>query len=127
MPVVSILVGLILIAIGATGYVATEMASVTALIPAFLGIVFVICGFLARNEAMLKHAMHAAALVALIGFGATVTAIPTAIELMQGAEAEGHKGTIAYCKAATAVVCIVFVVLAINSFIQARKAKAAAA
>ena len=58
MPSVTIVYGAILTVIGLTGYFATGQASVTALIPAFLGVPVAICGLLARNERLLKHAMH---------------------------------------------------------------------
>ena len=67
MPLVTVVFGIILIAMGAGGYFGTGSESVTALIPAFFGVPMVIAGLLARQEKFLKHAMHAAALLALLG------------------------------------------------------------
>ena len=50
--------GLALIAVGIVGYVATDAVSVTALIPAFFGVVLVILAWLARNERHREHALH---------------------------------------------------------------------
>ena len=56
-----------LIVIGVVGYVATDRQSATALIPAFLGLLLLAFGWLARNDAYRKHAMHAVAVFALLG------------------------------------------------------------
>jgi hypothetical protein len=62
-----------LIPIGVVGYVATDRQSATALIPAFLGLLLLAFGWLARNEAYYrKHAMHAVAAVALLGLLGTI-------------------------------------------------------
>ena len=50
-----------LIVIGVVGYVATDRQSATALIPAFLGLLLLAFGWLARNEAYRKHAMRCSA------------------------------------------------------------------
>src|SRR5215467_9296051 len=60
--------GLVLAALGVGGYVATGRTSLTALIPLAFGLVLVVCGALARREALRKHAMHAAAVLGLLGF-----------------------------------------------------------
>ena len=57
--------GLILIVLGLAAYFLTGRVSVTALIPAFFGAVFVILALVARNEPARKHAMHAAVALAL--------------------------------------------------------------
>jgi hypothetical protein len=65
------LVGLILAALGIASYVGTGRTSITALIPAFFGVVFVLLAWIARNEAVRKHVMHAAMVIALLGIGGT--------------------------------------------------------
>lgn len=118
MPNVSIVVGLILIVIGALGYFMPEESSPTALIPAGIGLLFLVFGALAKRDGMLKHMMHAAMLLSLLAIGATITAVPTALEALQGAEVE--RPLAAYSKSATALVCVVFLLLAIKSFVRAR-------
>ena len=72
MPFTSIVCGTLLTLIGAVGYIyalTTEKASFTALIPAFFGIVLFILGLVANaKENIRKHLMHAAVLIALVGF-----------------------------------------------------------
>src|SRR5207253_7402475 len=73
-PFVSILFGLLLVGLGVDGYAdvvgligPTEPHSPTALIPAYFGAALILCGLIALNENLLKHAMHAAAMVGLVG------------------------------------------------------------
>ena len=67
MPATTRYVGLLLMIIGIGSYVLTGRTSVTALIPAFFGVVFVVLAYVARNEAARKHAMHVAVALALVG------------------------------------------------------------
>lgn len=118
MPSTSITFGVLLILLGIIGYVYGMMensASVTALIPAFFGIVLVILGFLAKSkEDLRKHLMHAAVAVALIGF------IITAGRLLSKLGSLTMSAAV-ISQAAMAVICLIFVLLSINSFISARR------
>ena len=77
MPSITRTLGLVLILLGLIGYFGTGRTSVTALIPAFFGAVFVILALVARSEAARKHAMHAAVALALVGLvGALVRVVP---------------------------------------------------
>ena len=70
MPPKTIVFALALIAVGVVAYAITLGHSAghpTALIPAAEGVLLLICGLLALKPAMLKHAMHAAAVVGLLG------------------------------------------------------------
>ena len=80
MPLVAILEGAILIIMGVYFYLFPEdEQSVTALIPAFIGLGLLIPGYLAYNPAMKMHAMHATAVFALIGTLGGAMGIPEAI------------------------------------------------
>ena len=67
------LVGMILVVLGVVSYAGTGRTSVTALIPAFFGVVFLILAWLARNESARRHVMHAAMVVALLGILGTAS------------------------------------------------------
>ena len=67
MPLTTRIVGILLVVVGLASYYLTGQTSITALIPAFFGIVFIVLALVARAEAARKHAMHAAVAVALIG------------------------------------------------------------
>jgi len=120
MPFTSIIVGLLLIAIGVVGYIhgmMNEKASVTALIPAFFGIVIALLGIIANaKESLRKHLMHAAVVVGLIGFVVPFGRVMSKISEFTLSAAVVSQLTMA-------AVCLVFVVLAVRSFITARKSE----
>ena len=68
MPIVSIVIGALLVGLGAYGYTASDTKSITAWIPAFVGGPLILCGLIALKESLLKHAMHVAAMLGLLGF-----------------------------------------------------------
>ena len=74
--------GLALVLVGLYGYFGYETRSITALIPAVVGIVLIVAGLAARAEENRKNAMHAGAGVALLGaiaaWGRLATAPPIA-------------------------------------------------
>jgi hypothetical protein len=119
---VSIIFGGLLIAVGLGGYFGTGTSSVTALIPAFVGGLLAVLGVVALKESLLKHAMHAAALLGLIGFlAAAGRFVPKAL---QGADL---REPALLCTGAMALLCAAFVGCCVNSFIQARRRRAARA
>ena len=119
MPQITIALGALLILIGVGFYFGTGATSVTALIPAFLGIPITIAGLVASRERWRKHAMHAAVLVALLGFLGSARGLLSLPALLSGAELARPAAVAA--QSITAVLCAVFVGLAVNSFIQARR------
>ena len=121
MPSTAIGVGLSLIMIGIAGYVwgmLDNKASVTALIPAFFGIVIALLGAFAKSsESARKHLMHAALLVALIGF-----VVPAYRLLSNLSGLTLSAGVVA--QAAMALICLMFIILGIQSFANARRSGA---
>ena len=63
--------GLALIVTGLYGYLGSGGASVTALIPAFLGAPIFLLSLASLNQKFLKIGMHINVVIALAGFGAT--------------------------------------------------------
>ena len=118
---ISIGIGVALILLGIAGYAASGAASLTALIPAAFGIALTVLGILARNERVRKHAMHGAALLAVIGFAATVSGLVRLFTLFGGGTVERPSAVVA--QSIMAVLCAVFVVMAVRSFILARRAR----
>jgi hypothetical protein len=110
--------GTLLILIGILGYVngiMTGHASLTALIPAAFGIVLAALGFAARAyEGMRRHLMHAAVVVALLGF------ILTAGRLAMNLSSLTYSAAVV-SQVSMSLVCLLFVVLAIKSFAEARR------
>jgi uncharacterized membrane protein len=111
--------GILLIILGAASYLGTGQESVTALIPSFFGILFVLFGWLGKKESLRKHMMHAAAGLALLGIFGTIGAVPGLIEVIGGGEVERPLATIA--RSAMFIMCVGFLIRAVQSFIAARK------
>ena len=121
MPVVTIVLAALLIVLGAAGYAASGMAAPTALIPAGFGIVFAALGAAARKEPLRKHAMHAAAALALIGFLATAAGVIEVFAMLAGDAPEQPLASSS--KAVMALALAAFLVLCVRSFRAARKAR----
>lgn len=117
----SIVLGIILVVLGLISYFGISSESITALIPAFLGIPVLIFGFLALNEKYLKHAMHGAAVLMLLGFGGTVGGLIKFFRMLGGEVFE--RPSALTVQAIMAVLCLVFLIFAIKSFIDARRKK----
>jgi hypothetical protein len=115
----SIIFGIILIILGLYSYFGISSESITALIPTFLGIPVLILGFLALNEKFLKHAMHGAAALMLLGFGGTVGGLIKFFKLLGGEVFE--RPSAITIQAIMALLCLIFLIFAIKSFIDARR------
>lgn len=125
MPVVSVVFGLLLVALGVwgrwggdlglwepLGFAPPEKLSGTALIPAYVGLALVILGLLALKESLLKHAMHLAAMVGVLGLVAALG------RLLATGKVAGVGGA---SLVGMTLLCAIFVALCVNSFIQVRR------
>lgn len=117
----TIIIGLLLNLVGLVGFFATGAIHYTALIPCILGAILVLCGIIALNPKLHMHVMHVAVLVGLLGFGATVSAFAKLPNVLKFAGAENENAAIA--KIATALLCGLFVILCVRSFVVARLLK----
>lgn len=118
MTTTSIIFGILLILIGVIGYVygmALGNASPTALIPAAFGLVIAVLGMVANaKESLRKHLMHAAVVLGLLGF-----ILPLGRVLSKLSDLTVSAPIVS--QLAMSAVCLVFVVLAVRSFIEARR------
>lgn len=114
----TILFGLLLVAIGLGGYYFADAKQPMALIPAVLGIAMFVCGVVAAQGAMRRLAMHVAALIGMIGFvGPMVTIFNDITNTANTAEV--------LAKGLTSALCLMFVLMCVNSFLEARRARTA--
>ncbi len=114
----TILFGLLLVAIGLGGYYFAAAKQPMALIPAVLGIAMFVCGVVAAQGAMRRLAMHVAALIGMIGFvGPMVTIFNDITNTANTAEV--------LAKGLTSALCLMFVLMCVNSFLEARRARTA--
>ncbi|HJZ59475.1 MAG TPA: hypothetical protein VKE74_31315 [Gemmataceae bacterium] len=144
MAVPTLITAVLLIVVGVVGYVGQvpepgKEKSLTALIPAMVGGVLAVCGLLAFSGKLRKHAMHFAAIVGLLGFvGGFMPLQRQAAGIKKAADEAGSPISTseawsridplkpsAVSGELMSLICLVFVGLCVNSFIQARKARAA--
>lgn len=119
MPKFSIVLGIIFIIMGLYGYFGISSESITALIPTFFGIPMLIFGWLGLNEKYLKHAMHGAAVLTLLGFAGTVGGLIKFFKMLGGEEMQ--RPAAVTVQAIMALLCLLFLVFAVKSFIDARR------
>ena len=119
MPTTAIWCGRLLVLVGLVGYgygLYIAAPSLTAFIPAIFGLVLMVLGYVARaSEGARKHIMHAAVIVGLLGFIAALVGL-----FRKGIPAAIGAGIVSQIE--MALICLVFVVLAVRSFIAARTA-----
>jgi hypothetical protein len=127
MPKATIVVGVLLSAIGLWGFFgsASDHRSVTALIPAFVGVPLLVLGALAVAKPDLrKHTMHAAAALGLLGFvmaggRAAMTIARSGVGVLLSDDPT--IGRAPRMVVLMALVCLVFTILCVASFVQARR------
>ena len=116
----SVLFGLLLAAIGAAGYVLSDMVSPTALIPAAFGVVIAMLGLYGRDPARRRTAMHLAMGIALVGILGSIGGVFA----LAGAVASGSApGLAAISRASMAIVLMLYLTMGVRSFVAARRAR----
>lgn len=120
MPGTTRLFGILLIVLGVASYTITGRTSITAMIPAFFGVVLLICAMIARSsEAARKHAMHAAVAVGLIG---AIAALARGIPGVLNGNATRPA---VLAQLVMGGLLLIYVGLGVQSFIAARRARMA--
>ncbi|PSO54746.1 MAG: hypothetical protein BRC31_01520 [Actinobacteria bacterium QS_5_72_10] len=110
---VTLITGTALIALGVVTYPVTGFSSVTALAPAAIGLVMLVCGLIARRASAHQHAIHAALVVALAGAVASIQPL--------GGLPDGDGAAIE--SLLTILVCLAYLALGVRSFVAARRAR----
>ncbi len=123
MPIVTIVIAVLLIALGLVSRALSDSPSVTVLIPAFLGGALLLAGLVAFKARARKHAMHAAAMLALVGIFGGAGALVHLPALLSGGEVQRPLAVAS--RSLTVLLCAVLLGLAVRSFIAARRARLA--
>jgi hypothetical protein len=124
MPKLTQVFAVLLILLGVGGYLLTGRVSITALIPAFFGLAVLICGVIAaRPDSRRGLWMHIAVGLMFLGLVGTARVVPGMLEMLSGVAVERPGAVVA--QVVMASLCLVYVVLAVRSFVQARRAAAA--
>lgn len=116
---ITIIFAILLIVLGLGSYLLTGSQSITALIPTFFGIIILIFGILARNERWRKHCMHANIVLAALGLAGSFSGLPKVFTLITGGEV--LRPAAAISQAMMALFCIVYLIMGLKSFIDARR------
>ena len=116
MAKVTLVFAVLLIALGLVGYLGTGSQYPTALIPTWIGIALLLCGLITlARPAVRKHAMHLAALLGVFGFIGGF--MPLFRSEFNFAKASAVSGVL------MSGLSLLFVVLCVKSFIDAKKAR----
>ncbi len=122
MPKVTIAYALLLILVGCFAYfVWAQQSSMTALIPAYAGAIFLVGGLLAARDFYRMHVMHVMVLLALVLLFGTAGSIGKMPALLRGEEV--LRPLAVKVQFATAALTSLYLALAIRSFIVARLAR----
>jgi len=126
MAKLTIVFGILLVLIAAAGFVATGSSHPTALIPGLIGLFFVLFGALANTTDSKKRMlwMHISVTVALLTFLGLIKADINVYQLAHGVSLP-HPVAIEE-KAATSLLCLIYVLLCVRSFINARRQRSLA-
>jgi hypothetical protein len=112
-------IGAALIVLGIGSYFGSAQQSLTALIPAAFGVVLAILGALARDPGKRKMAMHIAVVVGILGFFGSARGLIGLAQMIAGDSVPRPNAVIA--QAIMAVLLLIFVILCVRSFIDARR------
>ena len=128
MAKLTIFFGFLLILVGAVAYVNVGHHPHT-LIPAAFGVVLAIFGALANNPDPKKRMlfMHIAVTVGLLGFLGTIPGIIATIRRAAGQVVASPVHDAAVVQTTMGIICLVFVLLCVRSFIAARRSRTSTA
>lgn len=117
--------GIVLIVLGAVYFFLTGAAHPTALIPAFFGIVLLLCGAMANSPDTKRVMlwMHIAVTIGLFGF--LFPGFRAVKALMNAAALTPVKQTAATESLIMAVICGIFTAICVRNFISNRRARLA--
>lgn len=120
MAKMTIVFGVLLILLAIIGFVATGSSHPTALIPAGLGLLFIVFGVMANTPDSKKRMlwMHISVTVALLAFLGTIPADIDSFRLSRGVEFPHPVAVLE--KAAMSLLCLIYVLFCIRSFVNAR-------
>jgi hypothetical protein len=108
-----------LLLLGLGAYLGTGAESVTALIPAFLGIPILICGLVALKSGKPKVPLHLALVLGLLGVAGGAMGLPQLPTLLTGGEVP--RPTATFTQSVLFFLSVGYLALGVRSFILARK------
>ncbi|TVP74667.1 MAG: hypothetical protein EA340_01020 [Nitriliruptor sp.] len=119
MVLITRVTGAVLIVLGVAGYAVTGGASLTALLPTVLGLPVLGLGVWAGDETRRRTAIHAALVLALLGFLGTLMNVVELPAVLAGDEVARPQAVVV--SSLTALVCAVYLGFGVRSFVAARR------
>jgi len=114
-------IGGLLTATGIIAYIVTGMESVTALIPAFVGVLLLIAALVAvKVPSVRRHAIHVALAVALLGLLGSLMNVVKIGDLFSG---DDERPSAIVVSIILFVLLLVYLIAGIRSFVAARAEK----
>lgn len=115
----TIIFGAALIVVGLAGYFLTGRQSVTALIPAFVGLPILILGSIGLQPAREKVACLIAAILTLLGLGGCVPGLIKLVSLLQGSEVA--RPAAVYLQSLMAILSLIYLAIYIRDVLARKK------
>lgn len=113
--------GVVLILTGVIAFLVTGTGSITALIPAFVGIPMLVAGFATSNNKYRRWGLYAAAGLALLMIIGSVRGITSFISGIFG---KGEIGAATWLQVVLVILSIIFLVISLRITLVERKLKA---
>jgi hypothetical protein len=114
-------IGGILTVLGIVAYVATGAVSVTALIPAFVGVLLLVCATLARRPALHRHSIHGALVIALLGAAGSLMNVVKLGDVLAGT---AQRPSAIVVSTIMFVLLVFYIAMGVRSLIVARRSSA---
>ncbi|MEN3265072.1 hypothetical protein [Pseudonocardia sp.] len=114
-------IGGILTVLGIVAYVATGAVSVTALIPAFVGVLLLVCATLARRPALHRHSIHGALVIALLGAAGSLMNVVKLGDVFAGT---AQRPSAIVVSTIMFVLLVFYIAMGVRSLIVARRSSA---
>jgi uncharacterized membrane protein len=111
------LLGIVLIVVGVIAYVVTGAESVTALLPAFLGLPILIVGMLAGAPSRQRAMIIVAVVLAVLGAAGTAMNVAELPALLAGDDVERPAAVVT--STITALLCLVYAIAGIRWLVSA--------
>ena len=118
---ITFIIGGILAVLGIVAYVGTGAVSVTALIPAFVGALMLVCAALARRPALHRRGIHGALVIALLGAAGSLMNVVKLGDLFAGT---AHRPSAIVVSTIMFVLLVFYIAIGVRSFIAARRSPA---
>ena len=114
----TVVTGALLVLTGLIAYLGTGTSSMTALIPAFVGALILICAAIGRKPNLHRHAVHAALVVALVG---ALGSLMNVVKIGQLFTGTAERPAAIITSIFMLMLCANYVAAGVYSFVEARK------